>query len=99
MPFVDPLDDAAMRIAAHNISPLPRPPRTSVKHASFVYADERNQANTVRGIGFRGRCECGAESRPLASFAMARAWNREHVRNVHRAVEREAASPTRGTEV
>ncbi len=96
MPFVDPLEVSMMRLAAHHVVPLPVPPKTRVQHATFTYADERNAARTVRGIGFRGRCDCGMESRALASYAMARAWNREHVKDVHRAVEREAEPPTDG---
>ncbi len=83
LPLHDPHEDALTRLAAHHVVPLPRPPRTRVDHATFTYADERNHANTVRGIGFRGRCDCGAESRVVASYAMARGWNREHLKAVH----------------
>lgn len=54
--------------------------RTSFRHATLTYQDERNSANTVRGIGFRGVCTCGEESRVYASVRMAQAWGREHKR-------------------
>ena len=97
LPLHDPHEDALMRLAAHHVVPLPVPPRTSVDHATFTYQDERNQAKTVRGIGFRGRCACGERSRVVASPAMARAWNREHLKAVHRESVREAVPPTTGT--
>ncbi len=97
MPLVDNMDDAMLALAAHHVVPLPVPPKTSVEHATFTYQDERNAARTVRGIGFRGRCACGERSRVVASPAMARAWVREHLANVHRADEREAVSPADGT--
>ena len=72
--------------------------KTCIEHATFSYDDERNQARTVRGIGFRGRCSCGEASRPLASVGMARGWLREHALTHRAGEEREAVSATNGTE-
>ena len=89
MPLVDSPDDL-LRLAA--ASPHPH---TRVERATLIYDDERNAARTVHGIGFRPVCgECGALGL-TASYHMARGALREHVRNVHRADQREAASPTR----
>ncbi len=83
MPLHDPHEDAMMHLSAHHVVALPRPPRTSVEHATFTYNDERNHAKTVRGIGFRPHCDCGASFRVVASYGMARAAIRDHLRNVH----------------
>ena len=53
---------------------------TTFRHATLVYEDERNAAKTVRGIGWRGVCSCGEQSRVYASVRMAQAWGREHKR-------------------
>lgn len=52
--------------------------RTSFRHATLTYQDERNSAKTVHGLGFRGVCTCGEESRVYASVRMAQAWGRDH---------------------
>ena len=92
------MDDAMLALAAHHVVPLPVPPRTRVDRATFTYDDERNSARTVRGIGFRPVCDCGAPFRVAASYAMARAALREHLKAMHRNSVREDATPNIGTD-
>ena len=91
------MDDAMLALAAHHVVPLPVPPRTRVDRATFTNDDERNQARTVRGIGFRPVCDCGEPFRVAASYAMARAALREHLKAVHHVPVSEAVSATDGT--
>jgi hypothetical protein len=60
--------------------PVPRPPKSRIDHATFHYHDADLATTRVRGIGFRAVCACGEHSRVVASYAMARGWNRDHAR-------------------
>ncbi len=74
--------------------PLTLPPKTRIVHATLTYHDERNAADTVRGLGFRAVCECGDPFRVRASYRMARADLREHAQAAHRTRVGEDLIPT-----